>query len=210
VVGAGAGYRTMSAERLIVFVKAPRPGLVKSRLARALGEAGACDAYQRLARAVFRRIATLREVELRFTPEDAFQEIKPWLRMHWTAAAQSSGDLGARLHAAFTDAFAQGSTRVVIIGSDCAELEVADIQAAWRALRSHHVVLGPARDGGYWLIGLRRPEPALFREMAWSTPDVFRETVDRIRSNNLSLFLLPERSDVDTIEDWRRFEAGDE
>src|SRR5262245_62441377 len=94
-------------------------------------------------------------VELRFTPADAEAEIRPWLRPGWRAVPQCDGDLGVRMMNAFADAFRAGANRVVIIGSDCPYLDAGDVRIAWTQLRACDLVLGPAEDGGYWLIGLR-------------------------------------------------------
>ncbi|MBI2925144.1 MAG: TIGR04282 family arsenosugar biosynthesis glycosyltransferase [Verrucomicrobia bacterium] len=195
-------------EQLIIFVKAPRPGAVKTRLAETLGAVAACEAYCRLVESLLSRLASLREVELRFTPDDAGAEIKRWLGPGWTARPQGTGDLGTRLEAAFVEAFARGAERVVIIGSDCPRVTVEDVQAAWRALEEHDVVLGPATDGGYWLIGLRSRQRELFDGIAWSTSRVLAQTLARAQAAGLRVQRLRELSDVDTAEDWRGFLAS--
>lgn len=191
--------------RLLVFVKAPRPGLVKTRLVPSLGAAGAASAYAALVDVLLTRLETLRDVELWFTPPDGLDGIRPWLRPGWGAQAQREGDLGDRLHHAFATAFAQGATRVLVIGSDCPEVAVPDIRTAWTRLETADVVLGPAADGGYWLIGLRRPQPELFRDIPWSTSDVLARTLERVAGQELRPALLRELRDVDTIEDWLAF-----
>jgi uncharacterized protein len=190
---------------LIVFVKAPRVGAVKTRLAQEIGAERACDAYQELVRAVLAKIEPLANVQLRYSPDDAQSEVQPWRKSSWTTTAQGAGDLGERLARAFSDAFKSGTSRVVIIGSDCPWLDVADIEEAWSELESHDVVLGPARDGGYWLIGLRGPLPELFAGIAWSTPDVLKQTIERASARDLRVRLLRELRDVDTFEDWEAF-----
>ena len=195
----------MRDERLILFVKAPRPGQVKTRLAVTLGEAAACAAYERLVKSLLSNLASLSEVEFRFTPDDAGPEIQPWLRPGWTARGQGIGDLGRRLRSAFADAFAGGAKRVVIIGSDCPEVTVSDVREAWRELRTRDLVVGPAVDGGYWLIGLREPQPALFENIPWSSESVLAETLRRARSQRLKMQLLRILEDVDDEPAWREF-----
>ncbi len=197
----------MQTELLIVFVKAPRAGQVKTRLARAIGADAANVAYRRLAETVLDSLRELPQVQLRFAPDDAANEIRPWLRADWNALEQGAGDLGARLERGFDEAFAGGAQRVVVIGSDCPDISVADVQDAWDALRRADVVLGPATDGGYWLLGLRAPQPALLQNMEWSTSTVLAETLARCKASRLRVRQLRELSDVDTIEDWRRFLA---
>ncbi len=198
----------MSAQHLIVFLKAPRPGEVKTRLALSLGADGACAAYRRLVETLLKNLSPLHGVELRHAPDDAAAEIAPWLRAGWRARGQGGGDLGRRLQAAFAEAFAAGAQRVVIIGSDCPEVNAGDIQEAWRELRKFDVVVGPAVDGGYWLIGLRQPSPELFEDMAWSSETVLAETMQRARAARRSIQVLRILTDVDTEKEWREFLAA--
>ncbi len=198
----------MATQHLIIFLKAPRLGLVKTRLAQSLGAAAATAAYGQLVETLLEQLAPLPDVELHFTPDDAAAEILPWLHAGWTARAQGAGDLGERLHAAFQSAFADGAQRVVIIGSDCPAITTGDIHAAWQALATSDVVIGPARDGGYWLIGLRQPLPGLWNGIPWSTERVLRETLARAQADGLRIELLRELADVDTEADWRAFQSG--
>lgn len=190
-------------ERLIIFVKAPRPGLVKTRLG--LGPDGQCAAYRQLVELILEEMRGFVGVEVRFAPADAEHEIRIWVRRGWAALPQAEGDLGARMQGAFAQAFAAGGERVVIIGSDCPFMTAADIRAAWETLKGSDLVLGPAEDGGYWLIGLRKNQPELFRDMAWSSPKVFSETMARAKTLGLKTSLLRTLNDVDTQEDWERF-----
>jgi len=197
----------MGEENLIVFVKAPRPGAVKTRLAKAIGEFEAAAAYGRLVETLLNQLRGLRELELCFCPDDAAGEVRHWLKKGWSSHPQGGGDLGERLHSAFQRVFQAGAKRVVIIGSDCPAISVEDIREAWDGLRSHDVVLGPATDGGYWLIGLRQLQPDLFRGVRWSTENVFPETMQRAQDAGLSVRLLRELADVDTDRNWSAFLA---
>src|SRR5262249_38381516 len=145
----------VSTSLLIIFLKAPRVGTVKTRLASALGPEAACAAYRCLVTTLLDQLDGLKNVQLRFTPDEAQDEIRPWRRARWTLAPQGSGDLGTRLGTAFREAFAAGWQRVAIIGSDCPYVQRSDVNEAWTALENNDVVVGPAVDGGYWLIGLR-------------------------------------------------------
>jgi rSAM/selenodomain-associated transferase 1 len=200
----------MPGKHLIVFVKAPRPGLVKTRLAEAVGPEGACAAYCTLAEALFQNLSTLRGVELRFSPDDAVAEIRRWQGESWQLRPQGEGDLGQRLQAAFEESFAAGKDRVAIIGSDCPWVRQGDIEEAWRILDGHDVVLGPATDGGYWLVGLRAIQTGLFRNISWSSERVLKQTIERAEKSRLKVGLLRELADVDTREDWDRFVAHGE
>ncbi len=193
--------------RLIVFVKAPRPGTVKTRLAATLGTEAACAAYCELATRLFANLRDLGDVELCFAPADAELEIQSWRHEGWVLRPQTEGDLGARMNSAFANAFAEGYARVLLIGSDCPEVSATDIGSAWDALAAHDLVLGPARDGGYWLIGLNRPQPALFDRIPWSTDRVLTETLHRAEEQRLRIHRLRELEDVDTAEDWRAYQT---
>ena len=186
--------------KLIIFLKAPRLGEVKTRLAKALGRERARDAYRQLVDTLLRNLRKLPDVELCYTPADAKDEITPWLQPGWTAVPQTTGDLGARL----TDAFNRGA---VIIGSDCPYVTAKDIREAFEALRTCDLVVGPATDGGYWLIGLRQPQPSLFTNIPWSTENVLAETLARAKTAGLKIHLLRLLADIDTAEDWETFQS---
>jgi hypothetical protein len=207
-MAAETGHGAGGDERLVVFVKAPRPGQVKTRLATTLGAAAAATAYRALTERVLANVRELPGVELRFAPDDALAEIQPWLQPGRHARPQGEGDLGTRLERAFAEAFADGARRVVLIGSDCPAVTASDIRAAWHTLDDADLVLGPALDGGYWLIGLSQPQPALFHEIPWSTDAVFAFTRQRARELRLRTALLRELADVDTLEDWMAFQAS--
>ena len=178
---------------------------MKTRLAQKIGASAACDAYQKLVRAVLNRIDSIRDVQLRYSPDDAESEVHPWLRRSWTLSPQGGGDLGERLTRAFAESFADGARRVVIIGSDCPWLSADDIELAWNDLETHDLVLGPAKDGGYWLIGLREPKPEVFKGISWSTDTVLEQTLEHARAGGLRFRLLRELRDVDTLGDWYAF-----
>ena len=144
-------------------------------------------------------------VELRHSPDDAGSEVEPWMNKGWCKHPQGNGDLGKKLTAAFSDHFRRGATRVVIIGSDCPEISAADIKEAWARLADFDVVLGPSRDGGYWLIGLRGPHPTLFKGISWSTPRVLRQTIAHGTKAGLAIHCSRMLEDIDTATDWENF-----
>ena len=196
-----------STSLLIIFLKAPRVGTVKTRLAMTLGADAACAAYRCLVTRLLNQLDGLENVQLRFTPDEAEEEIRLWRRARWTLAPQGPGDLGTRLDTAFREAFAAGWQRVAIIGSDCPYVLRNDVQEAWAALEKNEVVVGPAVDGGYWLIGLRAARPALFQNISWSTPRVLEETLQRSRTAGWSVIRLRELMDIDTAEEWAKFQG---
>jgi rSAM/selenodomain-associated transferase 1 len=195
----------MVEEKLIVFVKAPRPGAVKTRLAKAIGAPAAAAAYRQLVATLLNQLAGLGGVEVCFSPDDAAGEVRHWLKEGWSSSPQGDGDLGKRMESAFRRAFQTGAKRVAVIGSDCPVVRAEDIREAWGGLQTHDVVLGPAADGGYWLIGLRQSQPNLFSDIRWSTENVFAETLRRVQHAGLSVQLLRELADVDTDREWRAF-----
>jgi uncharacterized protein len=197
-----------SAQVLGIFVKAPIPGRVKTRLAEHIGPSGAADVYWRLGRHVVRSAAgSGYRTTVWFTPRREAAFVRKWLagvaRGGVAFHPQVGASLGARLVTAFADEFADGARRVVMIGSDCPGVDRRLVREAFAALGERDVVLGPARDGGYYLIGLAAPRPALFRGIPWSTAAVAVETRVRARALGLSCRLLRALRDVDTARDAR-------
>lgn len=184
---------TMQTPEIAIFARWPEPGKAKTRLIPALGEEGAAQAYRTLLE------LTVREAResglpfhLRVTGGDP-QSFRDWLGEDLAVRDQGDGDLGEKL--------ARVPTPAIMIGSDCPGLTAALLREAASVLPNRDAVIGPASDGGYWLIGLREPCPSLFADMEWSTPQVYRETLRRLEALGISPHLLPELADVDTPED---------
>ena len=191
---------------LLVFLKAPRPGQVKSRLIPALGADAAAELYRVLAEEVIRRTAPLAGEYRRlffFTPSDALAEVQAWFPGE-TLLPQEGTDLGQRMAAAFSQAFRQDARRVAIIGTDAPAVSRERVLEAFGSLDDHDVVIGPARDGGYYLLALSQSRPALFQGLAWSTPSVFASTAERAKALGLGVRVLETLGDIDTLEDVRR------
>lgn len=187
----------MHSDALIIFARPPVAGQVKTRLAAGIGNAGALTVYRRLlnhTRAVSEAIAPDKHVFL--TGQDTENFWLPFARH-----LQAGGDLGDRMAAAFGQLFAAGYEKLVIIGSDCPGLNAALLSIAFEALNDTDVVLGPATDGGYYLLGMRRLHPDLFRDKSWSSDQVLCETLSTARARNLSYTLLPTLTDVDAAAD---------
>lgn len=195
---------------VLLFVKYPEPGKVKTRLAATVGADRAAEIYRHLAEGVLRRVPAADDVLVMFDPPEKAAAIAAWLRRPAGALdflAQAGGDLGVRLAHAFAAAFSGGFDAVAAIGSDCITLAAPHFAEAWRALTTHDAALGPAEDGGYYLLALRAPQPALFTDIAWSTHTVCQQTLARAAAAGLRVHLLPPLRDVDTEEDWRRVEC---
>lgn len=195
--------------RLLVFVKAPRPGEVKTRLGVVIGASAAARLYRALAERVLARTRPENgayERVLVFAPPDAEDDVRSWLPGE-TCERQADGDLGVRMASAFDRAFAEGASRVILIGTDAPDLSREHVQAALAALAAlahQDLVLGPSTDGGYYLVGLRGPCPRLFEDVRWSTPSVLGETLTRARELGLRVHLLAPLSDIDTLADLRQ------
>jgi hypothetical protein len=192
---------------LLVFLKAPRPGEVKTRLAAELGESLAVSIYRALTELVIRatrpgEAADFRRV-LCYAPSDGASEIAAWFRGE-ALEAQAGKDLGERMHQAFVLSFARGSASAVLIGTDCPTLGRERVAEALLALETADVVVRSAEDGGYTLIGLNRPQPALFADIEWSGDTVLSVTAARARTAGLRLRVLGEDGDIDTVADLRR------
>lgn len=191
--------------RLILFTRFPVPGKVKTRLIPAYGPEEAAGLHRRL---VLHTLRTARafcrkhEVELgiRFAGDDA-GAMSHWLGSQGRFRPQCSGDLGQRMAGAFAECFAEGTPAAVIIGSDCPELTERGLAEAFAALRTHPAVLGPATDGGYYLIGLTRPTPELFQGIAWGTDVVLAQSRAVLARLGISPVLLTALGDVDRAED---------
>ncbi len=185
------------------MVKAPRAGEVKTRLAAAIGSDRAVAIYRAMGERIVAAIRPVADVTIWYDPPDARREVTAWLG-DATYLAQPGGDLGARLAAVFRYQQDHGPrTRAVAIGADAPEIDGSTLQAAERVLREVDVVLGPALDGGYYLIGMSSPHPELFRDIPWSTGDVAARTLDRCKALRLTVRQLPPLRDVDTVDDAR-------
>jgi len=198
------GEKRMS-EVLLLFVRYPEAGRVKTRLIPALGADGAAALYERMAGEVAAHVARLRRPALRrvalVEPPERVAVVGQWLGEGFAAVAQADGDLGARLTAAFSAAFAGGARRVVAIGSDCLDLTPELLHEAFDALCRVDAVVGPALDGGYYLIGLGRAIPAAFAAVPWSSPDTLTATLDRLQAAGAAVHLLRSLRDLDTPGD---------
>ena len=190
---------------LIIFAREPELGKVKTRLQKDLPK----DKILRLYKAFLRDVLSLAE-RIRCGTKNIYYtgtgSIKFLARFKnkFGYVKQSSGDLGERMHQAFCLSRKSGAERTVIIGTDCLEIVEEDIQDAFTRLSSHDVVLGPSCDGGYYLIGLKKPIKGLFINMPWGTPGVLEATLRRIKKMRKKVFLLNEKSDIDTFSDLMR------
>ncbi|MFP4090065.1 MAG: TIGR04282 family arsenosugar biosynthesis glycosyltransferase [Cyclobacteriaceae bacterium] len=190
----------MSKSLLIIFVKVPEIGKVKTRLAESIGDIRALEIYHQLLAhtAAITQVLAYDKI-VYYTPEIQHDDI--WGEVHFLKARQPEGDLGKKMQHAFEEGFAAGYEQVCLIGSDCYQLSSQIIEQAFEALSAQDVVIGPATDGGYYLLGMKKMHEALFRNKKWSTDSVLKDTIADLSTAQLACFLLPELTDVDTEED---------
>ncbi|MBE7383351.1 MAG: TIGR04282 family arsenosugar biosynthesis glycosyltransferase [Leptolyngbya sp. SIO1E4] len=196
---------TSSKNRLILFTRYPEAGKTKTRLIPYLGAEKAADLQRQMTEHIVGTTRPL-QVEGNLSMEVHFSggslgQMRNWLGTELAYRPQHNGDLGRRLQRAFEQGFRTHLERIVVIGADCPEITSHHLEQAFHQLKSHDVVLGPAQDGGYYLVGLSKTCAELFHGIAWGTEQVFRQTVAIARRLNLSLATLETLRDVDHPED---------
>ena len=194
--------------RLVILLREPVAGRVKTRLAVEFGDAAACEVYRACVELTLERLGPLRDVtRLYVDPPEARASVSAWVGSAWRLASQRGETLGARLAQAMQEAFDSGASSVACIGTDSPWLSPDDIEAAWQALRTHEVVIGPSEDGGYYLIGLARPLTGLFEGVAWGDETVCETTLAKAHAMGLRVHLLPTGYDVDRLQDVERLRS---
>lgn len=184
-------------EALIIFVRKPELGKVKTRLAAQIGNEKALSIYKKLlehTKVVAKKAACDTFVFCTETWEDHFWE-------GFYTGQQEGNDLGEKMQNAFSTLFKKKYKHVVIIGSDCPSLSANIIAEAFNALHNCNIVVGPAEDGGYYLLGMNALYPDIFRNKAWSTDLVFEQTINDVKALQLSYKVLPVLNDVDELKD---------
>jgi uncharacterized protein len=187
---------------LVVFLREPIPGRVKTRLAASVGADVACDVYRALASHVVDAVRTGPwHTQFWVDVADGVEHVRQWLGTE--PLVQQGDDLGARMR----HAVAMASGPCVVIGTDAPDVDASVIADAFVALEHADVVVGPAYDGGYYLIGLRRPLPALFTDVAWGTERVLQQTLERAVIADVSVHVLSPLRDIDTFDDLQSYIA---
>ena len=192
-------------ESLIIFTRYPEPGKTKTRLISSLGAEGAANLQRQMTEHTLSNARKLQSnravaIEVLFAGGN-LTLMRDWLGTDLIYRPQASGDLGWRMARSLATSFGDNATRAVIIGTDCPSLSVEIMATAFDRLLAADLVLGPAVDGGYYLIGLRRLVPELFTNISWGTAEVFRQTVKLAQQLNLAVACLPQLADVDRPED---------
>ena len=193
---------------LIVFVKNPIPGAVKTRLQTRYAPDRVVVLYTAFVRDVLARAESI-DVDQRviaFDPPDAEPEVRArfsqGLKAPWQFVPQVQDDLGARMREALVQQLDAGASAAVLIGTDIPSLPACHITQAFDLLRTKDVVLGPSTDGGYYLVGVSKPASEIFEEVEWSTPSVLAQTIDRVQGAGYTLGLVPPWFDVDTPDEF--------
>ena len=188
-----------------MFAKYWLPGTVKTRLARSIGEDRASQLYYRFVTTLLARFQGLGDRRVvAFNPRERQAEFAAITSEAWDLTPQSTGDLGRRMHMFFDSHLGGPDDRVVLIGTDSPTMPAQFIADAFAALQTHPAVLGPSRDGGYYLVGAAGSVPPIFAEIDWSTPAVWQQTVDRLNEAGCRFAELPRWSDVDDLADLAR------
>jgi hypothetical protein len=185
----------------MVFVRNPQLGTVKTRLATTVGDKVALEIYIELMRhtaEVTHKVSADKKVFY----SEKIEQHDVWTEMNFSKALQTKGTLGQRMENAFRTAFEKGYKKVLIVGSDLYSLKTSHIEKALHQLDKKEVVIGPAQDGGYYLLGLKKNLPALFCDKSWGTSTVLKETLNDLKLK--SIFLMELLNDIDNFEDLKK------
>jgi len=189
---------------LIIFLKYPEAGKVKTRLAKDLGNQKAADIYSHIAEQIIDNVLDANNYHtiIFYNPPDKENEIKNWIGKKELLFSPQRGDtLGEKISNAFKEVFSSEAENAVIIGTDCIDVSSKTINLAISSLHNRDVVLGPAEDGGNYLLGLNRQRPEIFQDIEWGTNRVLDQTIERVKEKKLTYELLQTLKDIDTIDD---------
>jgi hypothetical protein len=194
----------MKKEVVLVFHKNEVLGRVKTRLASGIGEARALEIYSHLIQSTYSVLEDVSAPVWTYYSDFIPETVNPPIAKSFV---QDGQDLGERMAHAFARSFESGMEKVVLIGTDCPTLQPQHLNQAFEALTHSDLVLGPATDGGYYLIGMKRKADYLFEGISWSTSEVLSQTLAVATAHGLHFTLLDELSDIDTREDWERYRS---
>lgn len=188
----------MNKNLILIFTRNPELGKVKTRLAASIGQENALQVYIELLQHT-KNVVLETDYDKRVLYSDAINTNDMWNNHLFQKKEQFGKDLGVRMYNAFREGFEEGYQKIVIIGSDLITLEANDLKNAFVALDTNDVVIGPAEDGGYYLLGLKSIPENIFKNKEWGTNTVLKETLKNIK--NLKYSLLEEKNDIDTFDD---------
>lgn len=202
-------YTKANKDHLLVFARWPEVGRVKTRLAKDLGELAATELYRMFVEEILQKTRSLSlQRHLFFYPAERASEMGNWLQAEKIdLQPQAEGDLGTKMHAAFSLLFAGNAEKVLIIGTDSPDLPTSVFTEAIGDLDNVDAVIGPAYDGGYYLLGFTRQGylPEVFKNISWSTETVASQTIKILQGRNRTYTQLPMWHDIDTIDDIKMF-----
>ncbi len=189
---------------LLIFTRNPELGKCKTRLAAKIGDPSALEVYKFLLEHTVNLTQFLNSKKYVYYSEEIWEQ-DVWDNSKFQKKLQIGDDLGERMANAFSDGFENGFKKIVIIGSDMYDLSQSDLEKAFFSLDDHDYVIGPAEDGGYYLLGMRVENPKLFQGKVWGTESVLKDTLKDLAGEKI--MLLPEKNDVDHYEDIMDTEA---
>ncbi|MEM8847277.1 MAG: TIGR04282 family arsenosugar biosynthesis glycosyltransferase [Bacteroidota bacterium] len=195
---------TKKTDLLLIFTRNPELGKCKTRLAAKIGDPAALEVYQFLLNHTVEFTKGLNASKSVYYSEDIWEN-DIWDNTIYQKKLQEGKDLGKRMEQAFAHGFDSGFKKIIIIGSDMFDLAQSDLEQAFKQLDEHDYVVGPAEDGGYYLLGMKIFNPALFQNKAWGTESVLSNTLKDLEKENV--FLLSEKNDVDHYEDIKDIKA---
>ncbi len=200
-------FRNSKVNSIIIFVRNPKLGEVKSRLAKTTSDKFALGFYKSCAENIIKKIKNIQHLNrfIFYSNKKDKDDVIKWLENKFFFSAQEGSDLGSRMKNAFEKVFTTYAEKVIIIGSDIPDLSAEIINKAFEYLSYSDVVIGPSKDGGYYLLGIKKMYAELFEGIEYSTSTVLSETLIRIKLLNLSYQLLPELQDIDTKQDLREW-----
>lgn len=190
----------MEKKAIIIFVRSPELGKVKTRLAREIGDEKALEVYRELLRITHAIMVQCNADKFIFYT-DGLKEKDMWEEHLFQKRGQAEGDLGYKMMSSFDELFQLGYSKVLITGSDCPGLTVQILDEAFNKLDSADAVIGPATDGGYYLLGLKHLLPGIFENKPWSTDKVLAATLTELQQYGKRFVLLQQLTDIDTLQD---------
>ncbi len=193
----------MKERAIIIFIKNPIKGKVKTRLAASVGDDKALAIYQALLTHT-RMLTSKTNAQKHLFYSNYLDQHDDWSENIFHKNVQQGDDLGDRMFNAFNKVLTNHES-AVIIGSDCASLTLDILNNAFQQLESKDFVIGPAQDGGYYLLGMKQAEKSVFENIEWSTEEVLPKTLSRIKTLGKSVAMLPTLSDIDYVEDWEKY-----
>lgn len=197
---------------VIVFLKNLTLGKVKTRLAATVGDQKALEIYGQLVAHTLKQVSQSGQKALLYFSDDLHSDL-PQFDQQYSLRLQEGSDLGERMSNAFKDVFETSARKVLIIGTDCPGLDASIIKEAFDALDGHDIVIGPATDGGYYLLGMRNFQGFIFEDIPWSTSKVLELTLEKCARHSLTYCLLKELSDIDDENDlnnWNSMQLDDQ